>query len=139
MIYLVDDDVDDLELVQEALVRCGFHGQVSCAKNGEDFLSKLQRSHLPELIVLDLNMPLKDGFEVLTELKNSRNFSAIPVVILTASRNKQDEKRCADLGCNLFLTKPSTLEGYDAIATTALHLLGNSKGNKSPSIGTREG
>src|SRR5688500_11491462 len=117
MVYLVDDDIDDLELVQEAFVRNGFQGQVACAKNGEDFLSNLERSNLPELIVLDLNMPLKDGFEVLKALKKSRNFSAIPVAILTASLNKQDETRCMGLGCNLFLRKPSTLEGYNIIVT----------------------
>ncbi len=129
MVYLVDDDMDDLELVQEAFERSGFQGQLACAKNGEDFLSKLQRSNIPELIVLDLNMPLKDGFEVLTELKKSRNFSVVPVIILTASHNKHDEKRCVELGCSLFLRKPSTLEGYDAIVLTMLDFLQNFKRN----------
>lgn len=138
MVYLVDDDIDDLELTQEAFERNGFHGQMVLATNGEDFFSKLNRSNFPQLIVLDLNMPLKDGFEVLKELKISRSFSAVPVVILTASQNKHDEKKCLELGCKLFLQKPSTLEGYDAIVLKILDLLGDPK-NKKHSIGKEEG
>ncbi|HYF69200.1 MAG TPA: response regulator [Ohtaekwangia sp.] len=138
MIYLVDDDMDDLELVQEALHRTGFQGQLACANNGEDFLVKLHLSKAPALIVLDLNMPLKDGFEVLKELKTT-NFSVVPVVILTASHNKQDEKRCFELGCNLFLRKPSTLEEYDSIAIILMEFLRNYKGNESTIIETPEG
>jgi CheY-like chemotaxis protein len=139
MIYLVDDDTDDLELLKDAFERNGFRGQVACAINGEDFLSQLDRSNLPALVVLDLNMPLKDGFEVLTQLKKSRNFSALPVAILTASTNKQDEKKCVALGCNLFLKKPSTLQGYDAIVIMLLECLRNCQGNKACSTVTPEG
>ena len=139
MVYLVDDDTDDLELMQEAFSRSGFQGQLVCANNGEDFLSKLHRSNRPELIVLDLNMPLKDGFEVLAELKKSRNYSLIPVAILTASHNRQDEERCVDLGCNLFLRKPSTFDGYRAIIATLFNFLRDFKGRDSTSIATPEG
>lgn len=123
MVYLVDDDIDDLELVQEALERKGFKGTLACAKNGEEFLSKLEPSNIPELVVLDLNMPLKDGFEVLKEMKKSRHFSIVPVVVLTASKNKQDQTKCFEMGCNLFLTKPTTLEEYNTIATKILDFL----------------
>lgn len=129
MVYLVDDDIDDLELVKEALEGKGFNGIVACANNGEEFLSKLERSNLPELVVLDLNMPLKDGFEVLKEMKKSRHFSVVPVIVLTSSQNKQDETKCFDLGCNLFLTKPSTLEEYNALASKILDVLYKIKGN----------
>lgn len=139
MVYLVDDDIDDLEILQEAFERNGFEGQIACAKNGQDFMSQLRRSNLPELIVLDLNMPLKDGFEVLIDLKKSRTFSVVPVVILTASQNKEDEKRCLELGCNLFLRKPSTLKGYDAIVMNMLDCLSKIKESKSPFIATKEG
>lgn len=138
MVYLVDDDIDDLELTQEAFERNGFQGQMILATNGEDFFSKLNRSKFPQLIILDLNMPLKDGFEVLKELKESRNFSAVPVVILTASQNKHDERKCLDLGCKLFLQKPSTLEGYDTLVMKILDLLSNFI-NKKHSIGKQEG
>ena len=123
MVYLVDDDIDDLELVMDALERNGFKGTVACAKNGEEFLAKLERSNIPELVVLDLNMPLKDGFEVLKEMKKSRQFSVVPVVVLTASQNKEDQAKCFELGCNGFLTKPSTLEEYNTIATKILDIL----------------
>ena len=139
MVYLVDDDVDDLELLQEVFEKNGFKGQVACAKNGQDFMSKLRQSNLPELIVLDLNMPLKNGFEVLIDLKKSKHFSVVPVVILTASHNTQDEKKCIDLGCDLFLRKPSTLEGYDAIAMAIFELLRHYQGKNSPIIGRSAG
>lgn len=138
MVYLVDDDADDLELVQEALHRTGFRGEVACALNGEDFLIKLYDSNSPELIVLDLNMPLKNGFEVLTTLKTT-NFSDVPVVVLTSSNNKQDEKKCTDLGCNLFLRKPSTLKEYDSIALILMEFLGNRQGNGSATTVIPEG
>ena len=123
MIYLVDDDIDDLFMLQEAFEKGNFNGHIASAKNGADFIDKLHQSVLPELIVLDLNMPLKNGFEVLTDLKSSKDLSAIPVVILTASNNKQDEVRCKELGCKLFLRKPSTLDEYDAIALIILDFL----------------
>ena len=138
MVYLVDDDADDLELLQEIFEKSGFKGQVACAKNGQDFMSKLRQSNLPELIVLDLNMPLKNGFEVLIDLKKSKHFSVVPVVILTASHNTQDEKKCVDLGCDLFLRKPSTLKGYDAIVLAMIDLLRDYRGSNSPIIGTPE-
>jgi CheY-like chemotaxis protein len=127
MVYLVDDDIDDLLMIQEALERNNFNGRIVSARNGADFINKLHQSSLPELVVLDLNMPLKSGFEVLADLRSSKDLSSIPVVILTASNNKQDEIKCKELGSTLFLQKPSTLDGYDAIASMILECIQNSQ------------
>jgi CheY-like chemotaxis protein len=88
--------------------------------NGKLLMDRLHQTdnEKPDVIVLDLNMPLKNGFEALKEIKNSPSLSAIPVIILTASSNKQDEIRCLELGCNFFYTKPSTMNDYRPLATT---------------------
>jgi two-component system, NarL family, nitrate/nitrite response regulator NarL len=66
MVYLVDDDIDDLEFVQEALVSNSYKGPVDTASNGQQLLERLTEvKHKPDVIILDLNMPLLDGFQVL--------------------------------------------------------------------------
>jgi chemotaxis family two-component system response regulator Rcp1 len=68
-------------------------------------------------------MPLKNGFEVLSELKNDPLLKSIPVMILTASSNKQDEIRCFELGCNMFWNKPSTLAEYNTLVNVIINFL----------------
>lgn len=124
MVLLVDDDIDDLEMVHEAFVRNDFQGEIASLPNGEALMSRLKTdSKRPEIIILDLNMPLKDGFEVLAEIKTNERFSAIPVVILTASSNRHDEMRCKQLGCALFFRKPSSINDYDALVMLILNYL----------------
>lgn len=116
MVYLVDDDVDDLEIVQEALIQNSYKGPVTTAQNGKILMDKLYEDQVrPDVIVLDLNMPLKDGFETLHEIKSHPTFKNIPVIILTASENKADELRCFELGCNFFYTKPNSMKEYDSL------------------------
>src|SRR5688572_11987585 len=100
MVYLCDDDVDDLQIVQEALIQNSYKGPVKTALNGQvlmDDLNNISGQQKPDVILLDLNMPLKDGFKVLKEIKSNPKFQAIPVVVLTASSNKNDEIRCFEL------------------------------------------
>ena len=130
MVYLVDDDTDDLEIFQEALYRNDYNGKVILAPNGKvlmDHLLKADPAARPDLIVLDLNMPLKDGFQALTEIKDDPELKSIPVVILTSSSNKKDELRCFELGCSLFWQKPSSLEEYNTLVTLVKNFLRNSK------------
>lgn len=119
MVYLVDDDIDDLEIVQEALIQNDYTGPVVTVQNGKVLMDKLleDADAKPDVIVLDLNMPLKDGFEVLSEIKTHPLFRNIPVIVLTASGNKSDELRCFELGCNFFFTKPNSMQEYDALVT----------------------
>jgi CheY-like chemotaxis protein len=117
MVYLVDDDTDDLEIVQEALLQNSYKGPVATASNGKVLMEALQKpdANKPDVIILDLNMPLKDGFEALEEIKLTPALKNIPVIILTASSNKMDEIRCFELGCSFFYTKPSTMPEYNAL------------------------
>lgn len=117
MVYLVDDDIDDLEIFQEALIHNNYYGPVKTVQNGKMLMDELSESRRPEVIVLDLNMPLKNGFEVLRELKSSPELEGIPVIVLTSSTNANDRARCLDLGCSFFFNKPDSLTGYDPIAT----------------------
>lgn len=117
MVYLVDDDIDDLEILQEALIHNNYYGPVKTVQNGKVLMDELSESRRPEVIVLDLNMPLKNGFEVLKELKSRPELEGIPVIVLTSSTNATDRTRCLDLGCNFFFNKPDSLIGYDPIAT----------------------
>ena len=120
MVYLVDDDIDDLEIIQAALVQNSYKGPVRTATNGQLFMNDLREmngSPKPRVVILDLNMPLKDGFQVLREMKSHQAFHSIPIIVLTSSQNKSDEIRCLELGCSLYFTKPYSLVDYDTIAS----------------------
>ncbi|HYG04494.1 MAG TPA: response regulator [Chryseosolibacter sp.] len=118
MVYLIDDDYDDLEIVQEALLQHSYKGPVLTIDNGKKLMDQLSDTTLspePRVIVLDLNMPLLDGFETLEKIRQHPMFSALPVIILTASAKKEDEIRSFELGCDYFLTKPSKISEYSTL------------------------
>jgi CheY-like chemotaxis protein len=123
MIFLVDDDEDDIELMEEALRATRSNVFVITASNGMVLMDKLQGAKtLPSIILLDLNMPLKNGFQVLDELKENETWREIPVVVVTASSSRDDETLCKKKGCKLFLRKPTSLDEYNRIAKTVLSL-----------------
>ena len=129
VLIMADDDEDDCLLVGEALKKactgCAFH----CVRDGMEIMDYLNRigryehpesSPAPDLILLDLNMPRMGGREVLKRLKTDLRFRAIPVVILTTSREVEDVKTCYDLGANSYITKQSTFdELVSAVKTLA--------------------
>jgi CheY-like chemotaxis protein len=118
-ILLADDDEDDRMLTQEALVECRLANEVDFVVDGEELMDYLYRrgryqylanSPLPGLILLDLNMPRKDGREALKEIKADPNLRRIPVVVLTTSKAEEDILRTYELGVNSFIIKPVTFE-----------------------------
>jgi CheY-like chemotaxis protein len=125
MVYLVDDDADDLEIVQEALIQNSYKGPVKTASNGQALMDDLNKNGGPNpgVIVLDLNMPLKNGFEVLKEIKSNPSLSRIPIVVLTASSSKGDEIRCMELGCAFYFRKPYTLAEYSSLVTLVKRII----------------
>lgn len=126
MVYLVDDDVDDLEFVREAFIEHSYKGPVNTASNGQSLMDLLSNQNIqskPSVIVLDLNMPLKDGFETLRDIKENPALRSIPVVILTASSSKRDEIRCLELGCNYYFTKPARIEEYHPFVSMIKRLM----------------
>ena len=120
MVYLVDDDYDDLEILQHALVEHSYKGPVLPIDNGKKLIEHLSGNKLspePRVIVLDLNMPLLDGFQTLESIRRHPVYNSMPVIIFTASSRKEDEIRAYELGCDCFLTKPSKLSDYATLAS----------------------
>ncbi len=106
-IMLVDDDADDQLFFMDALKEVAPEVVCNAANNGDDALRQVEIPPPPDLIFMDLNMPIMNGYECLTALKSDTRFSKIPVIIFTTSKNAQDIERTKELGASLFFTKPS--------------------------------
>ncbi|MEI6945682.1 response regulator [Paraflavisolibacter sp. H34] len=110
-ILLVDDDAMDRELFIDALGPAEKNCLVSEASNGQEALDFLQNPSLPDVIVLDLNMPVKDGRQTLQELKAHQVYKSIPVCILSTSGASSDVLQAYDTGACLYLVKPHDYKG----------------------------
>ena len=117
-VLLVEDSVGDVRLTREAFKDARVHINLHVAVDGNDAMSflKRERQHVdaprPDLILLDLNLPKKDGREVLKEIKENPALAIIPVVILTTSASEEDILRTYQLHANCYITKPVDLEGF---------------------------
>jgi len=120
VIVMAEDDVDDQLLVKEALAECQWDADLRFVENAEELLDYLFHrgkysdglaSPRPGLILLDLNMPRKDGRTVLREIKNTEELRRIPVVVLTTSKADTDVESIYQLGANSFISKPVQFEG----------------------------
>ena len=120
IILLAEDDQDDCYLISEALSESGVHHKLFLVENGEELMDYLNHRNKfadvdkwprPELILLDLNMPRKNGTVALGEIKNDPKFKRIPVVALTTSQSKEDIYRTYEMGASSFITKPMTFAG----------------------------
>lgn len=119
VILLADDDPEDRLLTLRALKRSRLRNEIYTVEDGQELMDYLYRrgpyadparSPRPGLILLDLNMPRKDGREALQEIKSDSMLRRIPVVVLTTSNAEADILRSYDLGVNAFITKPVTFE-----------------------------
>jgi CheY-like chemotaxis protein len=117
-ILLVEDNPGDVRLTQEALKEDKILNNLHIAKDGIEAISFLRREGIyadavrPDLILLDLNLPKKDGREVLMDIKNDEELRRIPVVVLTTSRTKEDIVRTYDCHANCYITKPVDFEQF---------------------------
>lgn len=110
-VILVDDDEDDRFLVHQAFKAHSPAYLLQALEKPEELFQLLDDSvALPALILLDLNMPLTNGFEVLSQLRSCVKYASIPVVILTTSATESDRRRARDLGADSFITKPPAFE-----------------------------
>jgi CheY-like chemotaxis protein len=116
---MADDDVDDRLLAKDALTECRLANDLHFVENGEELLDYLRHrgkfakpadSPRPGLILLDLNMPKKDGREALKEIKADPELRKIPVVVLTTSKADTDIGRIYELGANSFISKPVSFD-----------------------------
>ncbi len=114
-IFLVEDNKADIRLIEEALKHSLIPHQVVAVRNGIDAMAYLRQEGeygealRPDLILLDLNLPRKDGREVLAEIKADPNLKRIPVVVLTTSSNEEDISHSYDLHVNCYITKSRNL------------------------------
>ncbi len=124
-ILVADDDPDDRMMIEEAFLENRIANRVDYVEDGEQLLAYLRRQEpyaqlkgqpFPGIILLDLNMPKKDGREALRELKTDPELCRIPVVVLTTSEAEEDIVRTYGLGVSSFITKPVTFNGLvDAV------------------------
>lgn len=119
-ILLADDDEEDLQMTLEALRESRLGNDVRVTRDGEELMDYLLHrgqysdpadAPTPGLILLDLNMPKKDGREALGEIKTNAALRKIPVIVLTTSKAEEDIFRTYELGVNSFITKPVTFSG----------------------------
>jgi CheY-like chemotaxis protein len=124
VILIADDDPDDREMIRDAFNENRLVNDLRFVEDGEalmDYLhhrgkfEDLKDSPLPGLILLDLNMPKKDGREALAEIKSDPALRRIPVVVLTTSKAEEDIYRTYNLGVNSFVTKPVTFDALVAV------------------------
>lgn len=119
-ILIADDDADDRMLIADALEEARLNNPVDFVKDGVELMEYLNHEgefahltddHLPSIILLDLNMPRKDGRTALKEIRADDRFRRIPIVVLTTSKSEEDILRTYNLGVNSFITKPVTFNG----------------------------
>lgn len=122
VILYAEDDFDDFESVREALDSLTDQQSLVHAKNGEEAVTYLTNSSaLPSLVVLDLNMPVMDGKEVLQWMKNSEEYKEIPVMVFTTSSREEDIRLCQKHGCTFF-RKPTLYRDLLHVAQTMLQM-----------------
>jgi len=121
-VFIVDDDPDDRESIRDAFLANKHQQDYVFMKNGEQLIGHFTDTpaKLPSLILLDLNMPGKDGRDVLKEMKTHKDFNLIPIIVITTSSSAEDREASYRLGANCFLTKPNSfrelVEITDSIA-----------------------
>lgn len=127
VILIADDDAEDRLLVREAMEESRIANRLAFVEDGEELLDYLNnrgkyadkhRYPTPGLILLDLNMPRKDGREAMKEIKADPHLRVIPIVVLTTSKAEEDILRTYDLGVNSFITKPVTFAALVDIMQT---------------------
>ena len=123
-IFLVEDNEGDIFLTKKAFEKAKISNSIQVAKDGEEAVEKLieicenSRESLPDIIFLDINLPKKDGKEVLYEIKNHPDLKRIPVVILTSSEAEKDILKSYDLQANSYIIKPINLEKFNTVVST---------------------
>ncbi|SDX28406.1 response regulator receiver protein [Lutibacter oricola] len=120
-ILLVEDDIIEVMRFKRTVAKLGQPHELKEANNGEEALKVLnEKTFLPNIILLDLNMPKLNGFEVLEIVKSDDRLRYIPVVILTTSSNKNDEIECYNKGAAGYLVKPLKLNDYAKLIENVL-------------------
>lgn len=112
IIVVADDDLDDQQIIKDGLYDCKVHVEINSVYNGLQLMDYLLAreayrniAQLPDLILLDLNMPLMDGFDVLKEIRQHPRLRSIPVFVITTSRSADQRKKALEMGASGFYSK----------------------------------
>lgn len=123
-ILLVEDNPGDILLTKESFAKAKLANRIHVAEDGEQALDYLYQRNgyedavKPDLILLDLNMPKKNGLEVLADIKSHKTLKRTPVVIMTSSKEEKDVINTYDLHANSYIVKPMDLEEFDDVVNT---------------------
>ena len=116
-ILIAEDDPDDRFLLKTAFEESGYPNVLKFVENGVELIQHLKdvteqkpKDEVPGFILLDLNMPKKDGREVLKEIKENKLFKKIPVIVFTTTKNENEIAKCYELGANSYVVKPLVFE-----------------------------
>jgi CheY-like chemotaxis protein len=143
-ILLVEDNADDVSLFERAFGRTGFPHHLETVQSGDEAIAYLSRSGmyadreqypLPTLLLLDIKLPRKDGFEVLDWIRHHPNLAPLGVIMLTGSPRSEDVNRAYRMGVNSYVSKPVDASGFvDILKALGAHWFQHSK---VPDLGTR--
>ena len=125
-ILYVDDDQDEMLMLKKSISDTGTPASLVYAPGGEEalhYLNSLSRHSLPELIILDLNMPRWDGRKTLNSIKSNPGFASIPVVIFSTSGNSFDRQSCLEMGAASYIKKPFLYSDYKDVISSFLPLV----------------
>lgn len=118
-VLLVEDNPADVRLLEEAATDVGMDAEISAVADGERALEHLRAAHdLPDLVLLDLNLPRRGGREVLAEIRRDERLRAIPVIVLSTSSAPRDVAESYACGANAYLVKPLGLEDFTEMVRT---------------------
>jgi two-component system, response regulator len=124
-VLVAEDDADDRMLIEKAFQDASSYGHLMCVENGVELIKYLKRDSpydncekypAPQIVLLDLNMPKKDGRQTLKEIKEDKELCKIPVIVFTTSRQQEDIENMYRLGTNSYIAKPSSFEELMSVA-----------------------
>lgn len=127
-ILIGEDDFEDQFILEEFFQDNGVKDQIAFERNGKKVIEYLEQiptaDNLPDLIVLDLNMPILNGTQTLFELKNHQRFQGIPVIIYSTSDNEHEKRKCLNFGAVDYLVKPVSVDEGEKMVQQFLQFLG---------------
>jgi len=122
-LLIAEDNDDHYFLVEDVLSETGIYCDLARVRDGLELMNYLEQAQvLPDLVLLDLNMPRKDGRESLREIKADRCFQTIPIIVLTTSHYNKDREECNALGVDAFISKPTSFDDFVVLLKEVLTL-----------------
>ena len=122
-IFLIEDDADDIELLEVSLKDNNVDYDMEVVMEGDKVQNYLQNcKELPDIIVMDFNLPRVHGREIIKQIKSNEDFRRIPLIVLTTSTAKEDIEYSYKMGADTFITKPTTIQGFNATVGAIVQL-----------------